>query len=190
MKFRHIPNILTGLRFLLVIPILIALLQQHYLLALCLFILAGLTDGLDGLLARLCGWTSRFGAIADPLADKLLLMSSFLAFSWLGYIPVWIAVLVVFRDVWIVGGALAYRYCIRQPHLMPTAISKINTFLQLLLVALLLVHLSLHILPMTLIEWVIGAVVVTSIISFLHYTWVWGRRAALALRRQSLRGHA
>lgn len=177
MKLCYIPNLITCLRFLLVGPVLFALLSGHYLLALGLFILAGLTDALDGLLARLYGWTSRFGAIADPLADKLLLMSSFIALYWLGIIPAWLMAVIVARDIWILGGVLSYRCLIGHLEVVPSGISKINTFLQIVLVPLLLVDLSLIQLPAFLLQGVMIAVLVTSIASFLHYTWVFGCRA-------------
>lgn len=182
-KLRYLPNILTGFRFVLVIPILMALLSEHYLLALYLFVLAGITDGLDGLLARVYGWTSRFGAVADPLADKLLLVVSFMAFAWLGKIPVWLVILVVARDVWIVVGAYLYYRLFGRPEFSPSPISKINTFLQILLVALLLLHLGVAVLPEILLTVFIGLVAVTTLISFLHYTWVWSWRAVAECRR-------
>lgn len=187
MKLQYIPNILTGLRFLLVIPILLSLLNQHYTVALYLFILAGLTDGLDGLLARLYNWTSRFGAIADPLADKILLMSSFLALSWLGQIPIWLVGLVITRDIWIMCGVLSYRYVIGSPDFLPTVLSKINTFLQLLLITLLLLHLSMNNIPSLLLTSIMWAVAVCSGGSFLHYTWVWGRRALRMMDAQKIK---
>jgi len=172
MKLRYIPNILTSLRFLLVIPVLISLLTQQYALALGLFLLAGLTDGLDGLLARLYGWTSHFGAVADPLADKLLLTTSFIALAYLGQIPIWLVVLVVVRDIWIMCGVLAYRYFIGELEFIPTGISKINTFLQILLVILVLVHLSFQTLPLIVLTGTMWLVALTSLISLLHYTWI------------------
>lgn len=180
---RHIPNILTTLRFLLVIPVIFALLNEHYLLALYLFIIAGITDGLDGLLARLYGWTSQFGAIADPLADKILLMSSFVVLAWLKQIPTWLVVLIVARDIWIVLGATGYRFLIGQPDFIPTGISKINTFLQIFLVMAVLVHLSLFQLPLWLLNSLIVSVALTSSISLLHYTWAW---SLLALKNYRL----
>lgn len=177
MKLQHLPNYITGLRFLLVIPILAALFDQRCELAFYLFLAAGVTDALDGLLARLYGWTSRFGAIADPLADKILLMSSFITLGWLHQIPLWLVIIVVMRDVWIVSGGLAYRFLIGRMDFRPSGISKINTFLQIILVGGLLIYLSFNVLPMLLLEGIMYAVLVTSVISMLHYTWVWSWKA-------------
>jgi cardiolipin synthase len=183
---RHLPNMLTCLRFVLVVPVLGALVQQHYLLALCLFVVAGITDGLDGLLARVYGWTSRFGAVADPLADKLLLVVSFIAFAWLAKIPAWLVVLIVARDVWIVAGALAYYLLFGRPEFTPSGLSKINTFLQILLAALLLLHFGFHILPAVLLLSVMWLVAITTVLSFVHYTWYWGLRALAEFRQKSV----
>lgn len=177
MPVRYIPNFITCLRLFLVGPVLFALLNRHYLLALILFVLAGVTDALDGLLARLYGWTSRFGAVADPLADKLLLMSSFIALYSLGLIPVWLMAAIVGRDLWILVGVLSYRCLIGRLEVAPSGISKINTFLQILLVPLLLIDQSLFHIPYLLIQVFMLLVLMTSIASFLHYTWVWGLRA-------------
>ncbi len=177
MKLCHIPNLITCLRFLLVGPVLFALLNAHYLLALVLFTLAGITDALDGLLARLYNWTSRFGAIADPLADKLLLMSSFITLYYLGFIPGWLMAVIVGRDLWILAGVLSYRCLIGNFEVVPSGISKINTFLQIILVPLLLINLSLFSVPDFLIKGFMAAVLVTSVASFLHYTWLFGSRA-------------
>lgn len=173
MQLRYIPNLITCLRFILVGPVLFALLNRHYFLALILFTLAGITDALDGLLARLYGWTSRFGAIADPLADKLLLMSSFVALYILGLIPTWLMLAIVGRDIWILLGVLSYRCWIGHLEVNPSGISKINTFLQILLVPLILINLSIISLPAWLLSACMIAALITSIASFIHYTGIW-----------------
>ena len=76
-----IPNLITGMRFVLVIPISIFIYQGNDMTALLLFVLAGLSDGLDGFLARKYNWTSDFGQFADPLADKCLILATLLAFA-------------------------------------------------------------------------------------------------------------
>lgn len=181
MKLSYIPNFITCLRLLLVAPVIYSLVNEQYFLGLILFVLAGLTDALDGLLARLYGWTSRFGAIADPLADKLLLMSSFITLYWLGVIPVWLMFIIIARDIWIMTGVLIYRYITGKLEIMPSGISKINTFLQILLVPVLLLDLSVIPLPAPLVMGLMLAVLFTSVASFLHYTWVWGYRALKSL---------
>ena len=95
MKPSDIPNLITVVRILLVVPVAWALLQQQYVIALVLFFVAGVSDGLDGFLAKQFNWTSRLGAILDPLADKALLVTCYAALAWVGLLPVWLLVLVV-----------------------------------------------------------------------------------------------
>lgn len=177
MQLRQIPNILTTLRLILVAPILLALLKQEYMIALALFIFAGCTDALDGLLARVYGWTSEYGAMVDPLADKILLTGSFIALWWTQEIFGWLVALIIARDVWIVSGAITYHYLIGRIEFAPTAISKINTFLQIFLVAIILVDKSLISLPHWIKSTTESLLFITLVISFIQYTWQWGRKA-------------
>ena len=90
MRPRDIPNALCVLRMLLVAPVVWLLLAGEYAWVLVVFFLAGFTDGLDGFLAKRFDWRSRLGGILDPLADKLLMVSSYLTLGWLGLIPSWL----------------------------------------------------------------------------------------------------
>lgn len=128
------------MRILLVIPVVMALLDEQFALALLLFAVAGVSDGLDGFLAKQFQWQSRLGSILDPLADKLLLMASFTSLTILGFIPWWLLLAVIARDVIIVTGGLAYHYLIGRFELMPLWSSKINTFLQIALVLLVIIQ--------------------------------------------------
>lgn len=174
---RFIPNIITCLRLLLVGPVIYALLHKYYLLTLYLFALAGISDALDGLLARLCGWKSRFGAIVDPIADKVLLISSFIALYWLDLVPIWLVVTVIIRDITIILGVVGYRFFIGRTEIVPSVISKINTDLQVLLVPLILIDLSVFPLPPLLLRSLMFGIMATCIISLVHYAWVWSLRA-------------
>ena len=91
MKWRDLPNLISVFRIVLVVPIEYLLLQQHYVSAMILFFLAGISDGLDGFLAKRFNWTSRLGSVLDPLADKLLLVCTYLVLGWLGHLPWWLA---------------------------------------------------------------------------------------------------
>ncbi|MDO7597850.1 MAG: CDP-alcohol phosphatidyltransferase family protein [Pseudomonadota bacterium] len=108
--------------------------------ALVLFAMAGFSDALDGFLAKHYHWESRLGSILDPLADKLLLVASFAALTWLDLLPYWLLWLVLGRDVLIVVGALAYHYIVGKFELLPLWSSKINTALQISLVLLVMFH--------------------------------------------------
>lgn len=130
MNRRDIPNSISVFRILLVVPVVWLLLQQHYAMALVLFAIAGLSDALDGFLAKVNGWESRLGSILDPLADKLLLVCSFLALVWLGLIPSWLFVVVIARDLIIVIGGVAFHLMFGRFEMEPSIISKMNTFFQ------------------------------------------------------------
>ncbi len=105
-------------------------------LALALFIAAGVSDALDGWLARKTGTRSALGAVLDPVADKALLVSVYVTLAAVGVLPDWIAVLVVFRDILIVGGYFALWVAGHRMPIEPVLISKANTALQIALVAL------------------------------------------------------
>jgi cardiolipin synthase len=132
------PNVLTALRLLAVPFTLLAILRDHLVLAFCLFSFAAITDYIDGFLARLWGVESRFGRIFDPIADKTLLMGSYITLAYMGHIPIWLMYLVVGRDILILLAGLVV-YLFNLPvRLTPISISKINTFFQLLFVCLVL----------------------------------------------------
>lgn len=131
-----LPNVLTLLRICLTPAFVVAFLGGKITLAWQLFLLAGLSDGVDGFLARVLDQRSEVGAVIDPLADKILLVTSFTLLGVAGLLPVWAVVLVIGRDALIVGGLLLLR--LRSVNLFkavrPTWTSKVNTALQLGLV--------------------------------------------------------
>lgn len=132
MKLSHLPNLICVFRIILVGPVVWSLLVGNYALTLLLFFVAGFSDGLDGFLARQFGWRTRVGAILDPLADKLLMVSVYVALTYLGLIPAWLTVTVVARDVVIVAGGLIYHFVFAPVVGRPTLVSKLNTATQLL----------------------------------------------------------
>lgn len=159
-------------------PILYLLLEQAFGWALLLFIAAGLSDGLDGFLAKRYGWQSHLGGILDPLADKVLLVACFLVLGALALIPVWLVSTVVFRDLLIVGGAVLYNYQVEEVEAAPTLMSKLNTVLQILLVMLVIMDAGPLLLPGGVIQALIWACVMTVIVSGSQYVWIWSRKAA------------
>jgi cardiolipin synthase (CMP-forming) len=182
---RHLPNIICLLRIALVWPIAAALADHGYLLALALFIVAGLSDGIDGYLAKRFNWTSELGKLLDPLADKLLLVTVFVQAAWLGLAPWWLTSAVVARDVLIVLGAMVYRLWFGPLRGRPTISSKINTAMQLLYVMAMLVNAAMtfsrpEVLD-TLAHEVLDAlailVFITTVFSGLNYMAVFTRRA-------------
>jgi len=173
----HLPNLISILRILLVPPVAWLILQGYFGEALLLFVVAGVSDGLDGFLAKHFGWTSRLGSILDPLADKLLLSVSFVALAWLGYLPLWLAALILLRDLVIVIGGVLYHNLVGRFSLQPTIVSKLNTALQIAVVTLVLVSLAWLDIPPLAIDIAIWLLVLTVVISGGDYVWTWGRRA-------------
>ena len=129
-----LPNILTVLRIVLIFPFVIALHEEQFKLAFFILFAAGLTDALDGFLARKFDWSSRFGGFLDPIADKLLMFSSFVALSLAQLLPWWISILVIVRDIYIIAGATYYHFFIGKFKPTPTKLSKLTTALLMLLV--------------------------------------------------------
>ncbi len=127
---RQIPNCLTVLRIVLIAPIAVALLHHQLLTALGLFAFAAFSDLLDGYLARRYGWRSAVGAVLDPAADKLLLVTLFVVLAVMHLVPVWLTATAVARDVIIVLGALAYRLLLGPVEPRPSGVSKLNTLCQ------------------------------------------------------------
>lgn len=151
--------------------------RGEYGLVLLLFALAGISDGLDGYLARRYGWQSRLGSLLDPLGDKFLLVGVYLIFGWDGLLPWWLVALVILRDAVIVGGALAYRHVCRELTMEPTLISKLNTALQILLGLLVIAGAMRGGLVPWLINGMIGLVAVTTLWSGIDYVLRWSARA-------------
>jgi cardiolipin synthase len=130
----NLPNIISLSR-LLIVPLIVWLILSHQLLAAFgLFLLAALSDALDGFLARVFKLRTTFGAYLDPLADKVLLIGVFSALGNIGLIELWVVILVVFRDVLIIGGILLLSVFESTLKIEPLFISKLNTTVQLLFV--------------------------------------------------------
>ena len=177
MTWRFLPNTLSLLRIGLVVPAVWSLHAQRYRLAIALIVLAGATDALDGLLARRFGWSSYVGAILDPLADKLMLVSIYAALAWLGHLPVWLAGLVVARDLGIVAGAVAFHFLIGTVRMAPTVAGKANTAVQLSLIGVVVGHLAGLPFPAQLGEGLVWLTAATTLWSGGDYVYTWGRRA-------------
>ncbi len=126
-----IPNILTLFRILLIPLLMWLLLGDRMTAALIVFFIAGVTDGLDGLIARVFNQKSQLGAYLDPLADKLLLVTSFLVLGHLDLIPGWLVIVAVSRDVMIVLGLATLTFFTVKVKIKPVFLSKMTTLLQL-----------------------------------------------------------
>jgi len=178
MKLKHIPNALTLIRFALIAPFLIYLNQKEYVSAFIAFVMAGFTDGLDGWMARYFNWQTFFGSFVDPIADKLLVVSSFISLALLGALPWWLVILVFLRDLSISFGIIAWYYFIaRKLDFKPTLLSKFNTTFQLSLVTLCLYQLAFYQLPDWTISLLIGLTATTTCITYVDYMLAWHRNA-------------
>lgn len=182
LRAAHIPNLICVLRILLVPPVAVTLLSARYREALALIVVAGLSDGLDGFLAKRFRWQSRLGGILDPIADKLLLTVTFVALAFQSLVPVWLAALVILRDVVIVSGGVAYQWLVAPVEPEPSRVSKLNTGMQLLFLCLVVTAAAFPgVVPVALIDTsvlVAGAgVLVTGIVSGLDYVLRWSARA-------------
>lgn len=182
LNLRHLPNLITGLRLILAAPVVWLLLDGRYLEALVLFVIAGVSDLADGFLARRFGWTSRLGSILDPLADKALVAGTLLVLGWRGELPLWLVTLAVGRDVMLVGLAVGYHYLIEPLKPEPLLSSKLNTLLQLALIAVVLFSKAVLPLPEALLAGLIYGAGLTTLWSGCAYLWVWGRRACRTTR--------
>lgn len=170
-----VPNAISFAR-LCAVPLAVWLVLRHQLAeAFWLFIVAGISDAVDGWLARR-GGGSTVGAVLDPLADKALIIGMYVTLAFESVLPDWLAILVVFRDVLIVGGVLALAVMGQPVAIRPLAISKLNTVLQIVLVAAALLFAGFH-LPFPLIQSVlIWAVALTTLASGGAYVWAAAQR--------------
>lgn len=181
---RQFPNILSALR-LVAAPCTAWLILDHADgAAVCVFGFAGLSDALDGFLAKRFALTSRFGAWLDPAADKLLMLASFVTLTMIGAVPFWLTALVIGRDAAIVLGVLLARALDAPLQIAPLLVGKASTVVQVVYIALVLLLLALDVsLPRVIFAGVI-AVAALTLASFFAYAYVWlqavaaGRHAA------------
>ncbi|PSF05314.1 CDP-alcohol phosphatidyltransferase [Marinobacter fuscus] len=181
-QWRWIPNALTFFRLVLIVPFSSALLNSNYRLSLVIFFAAALTDAFDGFLARRFHWRSRLGAVADPLADKALLISAYLMLALSGVLPLWLFLLVSGRDLVIVLGALAYHYGVGRFDMEPTVPGKLNTLIQVMVVLAIIILLAGWPMQPWVIDTGIWLVAASALFSGGHYVAIWSLRAWRAKR--------
>lgn len=172
-----LPNLIS-LGRLLAVPLAVWLiLQDRYGLAFWVFAAAGASDALDGFLARQLGVHTALGGILDPLADKMLLMSVYITLGYRGQVEAWLVILVVSRDILIIGGVILYQTLTQPTHMRPLFISKINTVAQIGLAVLLLAQLGLG-LPdsYNVIATMTYIVAASTLLSGAAYVAIWGWR--------------
>lgn len=126
-----IPNIITIGRLIIVPIVIVMIMQQRWVAAFILFVVAGISDAIDGFIARKFDMRSEFGAYIDPIADKALLVSIYVTLAIVGAIPGWLAIIVVSRDVMIVAAILLSWVMSRPVEIKPLLVSKLNTGAQI-----------------------------------------------------------
>lgn len=174
---RHLPNLICLARIALIWPLLMALQAGDFALAVVLFIIAGVSDGLDGYLAKRFGWTSEFGKFIDPLADKMLLVTMFVVLTWLGLVPWWLAAAAIARDVMIGIGALIFRLWFGPLRGRPTIVSKINTLFQLGYLLAVIMQAAFEFPPKEIVDALAVITLVTTVLSGGDYILAFTRRA-------------
>jgi len=167
----NIPNILTVLRILMTPVFVIFLIRDLHGYALLLFVFAGISDGLDGLIARMFNQRSDLGAVLDPIADKLLLTAAYLSLGILKDIPGWLAVVVISRDVLIVTGIAVLTFSGIHFEIRPSLISKWTTVFQIFTVAVTLLELRFSG-ATTVWRILCWSTAVMTVLSGLHYTYL------------------
>jgi cardiolipin synthase (CMP-forming) len=179
---RQIPNIITALRILLVIPIALSLLHGRLIATMALFGAAIVSDGADGFLAKRFGWQSDVGSVLDPAADKLLLATVFVVLAVLHLVPAWLMAAAVARDLIIVSGAIVYRVFFGPIEIRASALSKLNTLCQALYI-LAVVARAQFVLPARWVVIMLGAVTFLTItVSGIDYVLRYGKAALQAAR--------
>jgi cardiolipin synthase (CMP-forming) len=164
----NVPNFITVIRILLTPLFVIFLQRDMFQMAILVFTIAGVSDGLDGFIARVFNQRTELGAYLDPIADKFLLIASFVTLGIQQHIPGWLAVIVISRDIVIVMGIAVLNIMDVKIRIHPTLISKVTTFVQLFTVFLTLLYPETPSEPMTkyVMFWVTA---VLTTISGLHY---------------------
>ena len=170
----YVPNLLTILRLALVPAFIVLIYEQDYTNALFVFLVAGITDGADGFIAKRYDCETRLGALLDPVADKCLLISAYAMLTYSGAIPFWLTVTVIFRDVLILGGYIIVLATYEESKTPPTRTSKLNTLMQIILVLTVMTELAGWLPTQVLQAPLMIVVLMTTVVSGLQYLWIWG----------------
>src|SRR4051812_31949938 len=171
-----LPNVITFAR-LCMVPLSVWLVMEHeFARAFFLFLVAGLSDAVDGWLARRNGGGNTVGALLDPVADKALLVSMYVTLAAVKVLPDWLAILVVFRDLLIVGGVVVLSLTGQSVLIRPLYVSKLNTAFQIALVAAALATSGYHINAPIVLTGMVWLVAASTLASGAAYVWVTARR--------------
>jgi len=173
----NVPNMLTLARIIMTPVIVYMVLSGQAWLALALMVVAGITDMLDGAIARYFNLRTTVVAYLDPLADKILLISLFVTLFIVEQVPLFVFLAIIFRDLIIVLGAVTYEIVTHRLTMQPSFISKATTFIQIVYVALLLLNMAI-IIPTILLQTAMWLTFLLTCASGLHYLISWTNKAA------------
>jgi cardiolipin synthase len=176
----NLPNLITLARILSVPIVVWAIAANQMLLAFILFLAAGVSDAVDGYLAKRFGMTSEIGAYLDPLADKVLIVSIYVTLGISGAVPRWLVILVVSRDLMIIGAVMLSWLVGRPVAVRPLLVSKLNTVAQILFAGLVLGSLGLGFDAGLLLTGLMGLVAALTLISIAAYVREWVRHIGAA----------
>jgi cardiolipin synthase len=171
----NIPNTITVLRIIMVPVIIWLILSGGMFFAFVIFVMAGISDAADGYLAKRYNWQTELGAYLDAIADKILLVSVFLALGHLGYLPLWLVILCVSRDGMIIAALLLSWLMDRPIQIKPLMVSKANTTSQILVICVVMADLGLGLSINGLTNILIAVTAALTAMSMLAYLLVWMR---------------
>ena len=171
-----IPNLLTVFRFFLVYPIVISILEQNYNLTLFFFFLAGISDFLDGYLARKFSWESRFGKVFDPISDKVLVIATLISLSLVDEITIYLTVFLLSRDLFIIVGVILSSLLIDDYEITPYFSGKFNSFVLMTYLGFVILEVTFGFVPILFLNFLMGTLILTSIYSVIEYLNYPGRK--------------
>jgi cardiolipin synthase len=174
----NVPNVITLARLLSVPLTVWLILEARFAAAFWVFVAAGISDAVDGFIAKRFDSRTRLGALLDPIADKALLVAVYVTLGATGHLDAWLVILVVFRDLLIVGGYLLVQALTQPMRSEPLIVSKVNTALQILLVGVLLAQLGLGVEPGATVAALVYTVAATTVLSGAGYLVRWTRALA------------
>lgn len=178
---KQLPNLLTTFRLILAVPICLLILAENYPAVLGIAFIAGSSDAIDGYLARKLNAVSNYGAIVDPLADKALLLSVYIALTVVEIVPCWVTAILVSRDVLIVTGVFVYRCLFGCYKIRPSLWGKICTAVQIVFALMQLTQQVFPVLPVLSLKIGLYALVLFTLVSGGHYLYVWGEKILAAV---------
>ena len=171
-----IPNLLTVFRFFLVYPIVISILEENYNLTLFFFFLAGISDFLDGYLARKFSWESRFGKVFDPISDKVLVIATLISLSLVDEITIYLTVFLLSRDLFIIVGVILSSLLIDDYEIKPYFSGKFNSFVLMTYLGFVILEVTFGFVPTLFLNFLMGTLILTSIYSVIEYLNYPGRK--------------